>query len=490
MTPTTMRTTLLAPPRVRGVATGCAVRSGPRASVRPEAANASGAVGASRRHRHRSSRVVPALVEPEWRVGVGHEARIRDDPRHPPIEAEHEVEETARIPRHEQERYSGEEHERPDQTAAVPPMPPAPVLSSAGSGASTAEEDSEQDVVRDREQPPLHEHEPARESLRVSDVESGRVVGRLVERERRVAVGAQRAVRVERHAPSPAQYAEVEVENAPRVAAGEQDREEGDDREHDEGDPEEEQHDVVRNRQQPLHEPEPSAQLRIQAALEPNRVGGSAFHPRTSSMLPVKALLHEVRPRDQAPPPSSRGGGWVSRALVCARACAIGRGRRSGRGLPRRGPIVIAMSMGCLRLGGRGAVDTQRLCVLTGQEEKLAPTELLDLLNRRRHHKRLLGLLRGRDRTGAQKIRSAALQASGPPLSKCAFSTLKAFGTSSSRAARRASSTGSFRSIGAYGALAQTRASVPATESKRERCRVRQRYRDSRFVAPLTRAQG
>jgi len=74
----------------------------------------------------------------------------RDDPRHPPIEAEHEVEEAARIPRHEQERYSGEEHERPDQTPAVPPIPPAPVLSSAGSGASTAEEDPEQDVVRDR----------------------------------------------------------------------------------------------------------------------------------------------------------------------------------------------------------------------------------------------------------------------------------------------------------------------------------------------------
>ena len=294
MTPTTMRTTRPAPPRVTRRAgrlrRDCLDRG-------RRLARSCKRLGRRRRSRCQCrgfGRVVPALVEPERRVGVRHQARVRDDPRHPAVEAEDEVEETARIPRHEQERDSGEEHEGPDEPAAIPPVPSAPVLASAGRGASAAEEDPEQDVLRDREQPPLHEHEPARESLRVSDVERRRVVGRLVERERRVAVGAQRAVRVERHAPGPAQHAEVEVEDAPRVAAGEQDREEGDDREHDEGDPEEEQHDVVRNRQQPLHEPEPAAQLRIQAAFESNRIGGTAFHPRTSSMPPVRTLLHEA----------------------------------------------------------------------------------------------------------------------------------------------------------------------------------------------------
>ena len=326
-----MRTTRPAPPRVR--------RRGRRLRYaglggRRRLARSCDRLWPRRRfrcHGRCSSRVVPALVEPERRIGVGHQARIRDDPRHPAVEAEDEVEETARIPRHEQKRDRCEEHEGPDEPAPVPPVRTVPVLGSAGSGAGAAEEDPQQDVLGDREQPPLHQDEATREPLRVGDVERRRVVGCRVERERRVAVGAEGAVRVVRDAPGPAQHAEVEVEDAPRVAPGEQDREEGDDREHHEGDPEEEEHDEVRDRQQPLHEPEPAAQLRIQTTFEPNRVGGAAFHPRTSSMpRSGQSLRCVARCRLQEP-----GNHPV---IASVRGARPGGGRPSGRPLPSTPP--------------------------------------------------------------------------------------------------------------------------------------------------------
>ena len=43
--------------------------------------------------------------------------------------------------------------------------------------------------------------------------------------------------------------------------------------------------------------------------------------------------------------------------------------------------------------GEPSPVDPECLCVLTGQVEQLPPTQLLDLLDRRRHDERLLGLL-------------------------------------------------------------------------------------------------
>ena len=238
-----------------------------------------------RRQRRCACHIVLALVEPERWIGVRHQEDVRRDPHHPPVEAEHEVEEPAGIPRRKQERDSCEQHENPDQPAAVPPVPPAVILSLTGRGAGATDEDPDQDVLGDCEQPPLHEHEPSREPLRVRDGECRRVVGLLVECERRVPVGTQRPVRVVRDAPGPAQHAEVEVEDASRVATGEQDREEGDDREHGEGDPEEEQHDEVRNREQPLHQPEPAAQLRIEAAFESKREGRAVFHRRSFRSL-------------------------------------------------------------------------------------------------------------------------------------------------------------------------------------------------------------
>src|SRR5690349_10369780 len=105
----------------------------------------------------------------------------------------------------------------------------------------------------------------------------------VLERERRIAISAKRAVAVEADAPAPAEHADVEVEQPSRVAAGEKDREERDHAHDGERDPEEEEHDEVWDRQQPLDEPEPAAESWRELAGEPERIAGCrGFHYRTS----------------------------------------------------------------------------------------------------------------------------------------------------------------------------------------------------------------
>src|SRR5215216_4268406 len=84
--------------------------------------------------------------------------------------------------------------------------------------------------------------------------ESGR------EAERRVPVGDEQE-RVRRHAKAPAHDTGHEIEHPARVAAGEQDGEPGDDHHDDHRDVEEEQQDVVRDREEPLHQREPAVEL-------------------------------------------------------------------------------------------------------------------------------------------------------------------------------------------------------------------------------------
>ena len=99
-----------------------------------------------------------------------------------------------RVARGEEQRDAGEEDEHADQARLRTRAPdPVVVARARGRVAPASEEDPDDDVLRDREQPPLHEHEPARQPLRVRDVEPRRVVRNVVERERRVAVGAERA---------------------------------------------------------------------------------------------------------------------------------------------------------------------------------------------------------------------------------------------------------------------------------------------------------
>src|SRR5437016_3355902 len=44
-----------------------------------------------------ATRLASSLVEPERRVDVGHQARVHDDAQHPPVQADEEVEDPARI---------------------------------------------------------------------------------------------------------------------------------------------------------------------------------------------------------------------------------------------------------------------------------------------------------------------------------------------------------------------------------------------------------
>jgi hypothetical protein len=110
-------------------------------------------------------------------------------------------------------------------------------------------EEGDDDVMRDREQPPLDQDKATGQALGVGDLQARRVIRDRLKGERRVAVGAERAVRVEGDPPGPAQHTDVEIEEPARVALGEQDREEGDNADHDEGDPEEDEHDHVRDDQ-------------------------------------------------------------------------------------------------------------------------------------------------------------------------------------------------------------------------------------------------
>src|SRR6185295_2230019 len=114
------------------------------------------------------------------------------------------------------------------------------------------------------------------------NVEGCRVVGHLAERERRIAVGAERAVRVVRDTPRPAEHADVEVEEPARVALREEDREERDDRDEEERDEQEREDDVVRDREGPLDEPQPAADG-LEAPFDPDGMSGHGGHVGATS---------------------------------------------------------------------------------------------------------------------------------------------------------------------------------------------------------------
>ena len=61
-----------------------------------------------------------------------------------------------------------------------------------------------------------------------------------------------------------------------------EDREERDDGEDQEREPEEREHDVVRDREQPLHEPQPAAHIRVELALDPDWVWLIGVHEASS----------------------------------------------------------------------------------------------------------------------------------------------------------------------------------------------------------------
>src|SRR4051812_12180828 len=121
-------------------------------------------------------RFCAALVESEGWISVGHQACVGDHAGDPAVEAEHEVEQSRWVAVRKQERHGSDQDEQRDQAGAATPPPTFPAaavpLSSPGKPASS-EEDSKDQVVRDREQPPLHEHEPTRELAGIGEGERG-----------------------------------------------------------------------------------------------------------------------------------------------------------------------------------------------------------------------------------------------------------------------------------------------------------------------------
>ena len=213
--------------------------------------------------------VVAALVETERWVLIGHQGGVGDDAVHPSIETHHEVEDRPRVAAGEQQGHGCEQHQEADEPgglagpAGVGRLPPAEPPAAA--------EQRDDQVLGERQQPPLDEHQAAGEVLGVLHAELRRVVGRP-QAERRVAVGSERAVGVVADPPTPPQHTDVEVEQPAWIAAREQDGEEGDDADDGEGDPQEDQHDVVRDGQQPLDQPQTSAELGIEVAGQSQRV--------------------------------------------------------------------------------------------------------------------------------------------------------------------------------------------------------------------------
>ena len=172
------------------------------------------------------------------------------------------------------------------------------LVGARGEPRAAAEEHGDDQILRDGQQPPLHEHEPAGQMPGVRDVERRRIVA-LLQRERRVSVGSVGGEGVERHSPAPAQHTDVEVEDRARIAAGEQDREERDHAQYAEREPQEREHDVVRDHQQPLDQPQPAAEARVEMPFDADRIGGERVgrHLITSSSAFVTRTIPPPRPR-------------------------------------------------------------------------------------------------------------------------------------------------------------------------------------------------
>src|SRR6266702_423164 len=120
------------------------------------------------------------------------------DAENPAVHAEHELVEGLRVAAGEEQHDAGEEDEQADEASGAP----HPIVTEACPRRPVAAgKDRDDEVVRQGEQPPLDEHEPAGERLRIVDLEPRRVVGDVLETEGRVLIGAKCAVAVEADAP-------------------------------------------------------------------------------------------------------------------------------------------------------------------------------------------------------------------------------------------------------------------------------------------------
>ena len=175
-----------------------------------------------------------------------------------------------RVPTGEQQDDARDENQEADQAPAGGPCRVA--VGRVDAGPRAAGEHGDDEVLRQRKQPPLDEDQAARERLRILDVQPRRVVRDIGERERRVTIGSEPAVGVEAHAPGPAHHPDVEVEDRARVAPGEQDREERDHGQDNKREPQEHEHDDVRDHQDPLDQPQPATNVVVELPLDAQRI--------------------------------------------------------------------------------------------------------------------------------------------------------------------------------------------------------------------------
>lgn len=101
--------------------------------------------------------LVTALLEAERWVLVSHQAGVPGDAEDPAVQAEDEIEELLGVAPGEQQHHPGDEHQDPDETRA----PHDWFVGAATYGVpGAAEQETDDDVVRDGEQPPLDQDEP------------------------------------------------------------------------------------------------------------------------------------------------------------------------------------------------------------------------------------------------------------------------------------------------------------------------------------------
>ena len=149
-----------------------------------------------------------AHVKPERRVPVGHQPGVPGNPQHPPVQAEHEAEELLRVPPGHQQDHRGDHGQEADQpppgVADVADVVQAPAVEGEGErsmGARVANpppprgpqprpgEQADDDVLRDGQQPPFHQRQPAGQPLRVLHLQVRGISGVVLsQRERRVPV--------------------------------------------------------------------------------------------------------------------------------------------------------------------------------------------------------------------------------------------------------------------------------------------------------------
>jgi hypothetical protein len=101
--------------------------------------------------------LLTSLVQPERRILIGHQARVRGHPQGPAVHAEHEVENGVEVAAGKQQDNSSHEHQQPDKATA--PHPDWSLISGghlAHHVQATTKEEANDQIVRNRQQPPLH----------------------------------------------------------------------------------------------------------------------------------------------------------------------------------------------------------------------------------------------------------------------------------------------------------------------------------------------